>query len=59
VSWPDDIGLSNPISADCLAAMGPHSAQAFAVRAEQAVGSDVAPFRPAVIVLRASVPGNG
>lgn len=51
--------LSNPIFADWLDAIGPRSAQAFALRAENAVGSAMAPFRPAVVFLRALVPDRG
>ena len=50
--------LSNPIFADWLDALRPHSAQAFAVRAEQAIGSTMTAYRPAVIFLRALVPGS-
>jgi hypothetical protein len=51
--------LSNPIFADWLDTIGAQGAQAFARQAEQAVGSAMAPFRPAVIFLRALVPGTG
>jgi ubiquinone/menaquinone biosynthesis C-methylase UbiE len=50
--------LSSPIFADWLDAIGPQRARAFAARAEDAVGSAMAPFRPAVIFLRALVPGG-
>jgi SAM-dependent methyltransferase len=49
--------LSNPIFGDWLDAIGPHSAEAFAIRAEQAVGRAMAPFRPSVVFLRALAPG--
>ena len=51
--------LSNPVFADWLDMMGPQGSQAFAVRAEQAVGGAMAPFRPGVVFLRALVPDAG
>jgi ubiquinone/menaquinone biosynthesis C-methylase UbiE len=48
--------LSSPIFADWLDAIGPHQAQAFAARAEEAVGSRMTAFRPGVVFLRALVP---
>jgi len=51
--------LSNPIFADWLDAIGPQSAQTFAIRSEEAVGRAMAPFRPAVVFLRALVPDGG
>jgi ubiquinone/menaquinone biosynthesis C-methylase UbiE len=51
--------LSSPIFGDWLDAMGPESARVFAGRAEDAVGSVMVPFRPAVIFLRALVPDGG
>jgi len=48
--------LSSPIFADWLDLVGPQRAQAFVVRAEEAVGRTMAPFRPAVVFLRALVP---
>ena len=50
--------LSSPIFATWLDALSPHSARAFVSRAEEAVGSAMAPFRPAVVFLRALVPGG-
>jgi ubiquinone/menaquinone biosynthesis C-methylase UbiE len=50
--------LSSPIFADWLDAIGPRRAQAFATRAEEAAGSSMAPFRPAVVFLRALAPGG-
>jgi ubiquinone/menaquinone biosynthesis C-methylase UbiE len=51
--------LSNPIFADWLDVIGPQSAQAFVSRTEEAVGRVMAPFRPAVIFLRALAPRGG
>ena len=48
--------LSSPIFADWLDLVGPQRAQAFVARAEEAVGRTMAPFRPAVVFLRALVP---
>ena len=47
--------LSSPIFADWLDLVGPQRAQAFVVGAEEAVGRTMAPFRPAVVFLRALV----
>jgi ubiquinone/menaquinone biosynthesis C-methylase UbiE len=51
--------LSNPIFAHWLDGIGAQRAQAFASRAEEAVGSAIAPFQPTVVFLRALVPGGG
>ena len=51
--------LSSPIFADWLDMIGPQRAQAFVKRSEEAVGSEMAPFRPAVVFLRAIVPDGG
>jgi ubiquinone/menaquinone biosynthesis C-methylase UbiE len=51
--------LSSPIFADWLDAIGPQKAQTFAAQAEEAVGGTMAPFRPAVVFLRALVPVGG
>jgi ubiquinone/menaquinone biosynthesis C-methylase UbiE len=51
--------LGNPVFEDWLDAIGPERAHAFAARAEEAVGSEFAPFRPSVVFLRALVPGSG
>jgi hypothetical protein len=51
--------LGSPIFAEWLDAIGPHRAEELATRAEAAVGSSMAPFRPAVVFLRALVPGSG
>jgi ubiquinone/menaquinone biosynthesis C-methylase UbiE len=50
--------LSNPIFADWLDRVGPQRAQAFVVRAEEAVGRAMAPFRPSVVFLRALAPDS-
>jgi SAM-dependent methyltransferase len=51
--------LSNPAFAAWLDAIGLNRAQTFAVRAEEAVGSAMEPFRPSVVFLRALVPRRG
>lgn len=51
--------LSSPIFADWLDAIGPQIARAFVVRTEDAVGREMAPFRPAVVFLRALAPNGG
>ena len=51
--------LGHPIFATWLDALGPHRAQAFAARAEEAVGDPMEPYRPAVVFLRALVPSIG
>ena len=51
--------LSHPVFADWLDLIGPERSQAFVVRAEEAVGGAMAPFRPAVVFLRALVPDGG
>lgn len=51
--------LSNPIFADWLDVIGPQGAESFAARAEEAAGSAMTPFRPAVVFLRALVPHGG
>jgi ubiquinone/menaquinone biosynthesis C-methylase UbiE len=50
--------LGHPVYATWLDALGPHRAQAFASRAEEAVGDPMEPYRPAVVFLRALVPGS-
>lgn len=50
--------LSHPAFASWLDAIGPNRAHTFALRAEQAVGSTMKPFRPSVVFLRALVPGR-
>jgi SAM-dependent methyltransferase len=50
--------LSHPAFAPWLDAMGPHSAQVFAAKAEHAVGRAMEPFRPAVVFLSARTPGR-
>jgi ubiquinone/menaquinone biosynthesis C-methylase UbiE len=50
--------LSHPIFAPWLDDLGSHRAQTFASRAEEAVGDPMAPYRPAVVFLRALVPGS-
>lgn len=49
--------LSHPAFAAWLDAIGPNRGHAFAIRAEEAVGSAMEPFRPSVVFLRALVPG--
>jgi SAM-dependent methyltransferase len=50
--------LSHPVFAAWLDTIGPYRAHAFALRAEQAVGDEMEPFRPAVVFLRALAPGR-
>jgi ubiquinone/menaquinone biosynthesis C-methylase UbiE len=50
--------LGHPVFATWLDALGTHRAQRFASRAEEAVGEPVEPYRPAVVFLRALVPGS-
>jgi len=49
--------LSNPAFAAWLDAMGPRRARRFASQAEEAAATAMAPFRPAVVFLRALAPG--
>jgi SAM-dependent methyltransferase len=51
--------LSSPIFADWLDAIGPHSAREFVARTQEAIGRAMAPFRPAVVFLRALAPHGG
>jgi ubiquinone/menaquinone biosynthesis C-methylase UbiE len=51
--------LGNPAFAAWLDAIGPGSAQSFAVQAEEAVGTAMEPYRPVVVFLRALVPDGG
>jgi SAM-dependent methyltransferase len=50
--------LGHPALATWLEDIGPRRAQAFASRAEAAVGDPMEPYRPAVVFLRSLVPGS-
>jgi ubiquinone/menaquinone biosynthesis C-methylase UbiE len=51
--------LGHPVFADWLDLIGPQGSQTFAARAEEAVGTAMAPFRPTIVFLRALVPDRG
>jgi ubiquinone/menaquinone biosynthesis C-methylase UbiE len=62
VTQPDQLvryRLGHPVFADWLDLIGPQRSQAFAARAEEAVGKAMPPFRPSVVFLRALVPDGG
>jgi ubiquinone/menaquinone biosynthesis C-methylase UbiE len=51
--------LSSPIFADWLDVIGPQRAREFVARTEEAIGRAMAPFRPAVVFLRALAADGG